>query len=316
MLPCSGRRPMNSINTPYDDVFRTLLTDCRDLIIPIVNEVFQEDYTGREEIALRQNEIFLRQQNGKEEKQITDSSFAILNDKGWRNYHLECQSTPDGTMLIRMYEYDSQIALIEGTMENNVLNVNFPQSAVLYLRHTKKTPDNLMICINTPGGKVSYNVPVMKVQQYDIDTIFRKKLLFLIPFYIFTYENKLQHIAENEVSLRQLKRMFADIVKRLDELCIAGELTEYTKQTICEMSEKVIRHLAEKYEVIKKEVAKIMGGEVLEYPAKTILRQGIAQGIEQGMEQAARKMLQKGTPCEEVADILDMELAEVQRLVD
>lgn len=70
--------------------------------------------------------------------------------------------------------------------------------------------------------------------------------------------------------------------------------------------------MAEKYEVIKKEVAKIMGGEVLEYPAKTILRQGIAQGI----EQAARKMLQKGTPCEEVADILDMELAEVQRLVD
>ena len=28
------------VNTPYDDVFRTLLTDCTALIIPVVNELF------------------------------------------------------------------------------------------------------------------------------------------------------------------------------------------------------------------------------------------------------------------------------------
>ena len=27
-------------NTPYDDVFRTLLTDCTELMIPVVNEFF------------------------------------------------------------------------------------------------------------------------------------------------------------------------------------------------------------------------------------------------------------------------------------
>lgn len=26
--------------TPYDDVFRTLLNDCTELVIPLVNEVF------------------------------------------------------------------------------------------------------------------------------------------------------------------------------------------------------------------------------------------------------------------------------------
>ncbi len=30
------------VNTPYDDVFRTLLNDCSRLIIPIINEVFRE----------------------------------------------------------------------------------------------------------------------------------------------------------------------------------------------------------------------------------------------------------------------------------
>jgi predicted transposase/invertase (TIGR01784 family) len=32
-----------------------------------------------------------------------------------------------------------------------------------------------------------------------------------------------------------------------------------------------------------------MGGEVLEYPAKTILRQGIEQGIERGRKQGEEK---------------------------
>ncbi len=41
---------MKLTNPPYDDVFRTLLNDCSGLIIPVINEVFGEHYTGKEEI--------------------------------------------------------------------------------------------------------------------------------------------------------------------------------------------------------------------------------------------------------------------------
>lgn len=37
-------------NTPYDDVFRTLLNDCSSLIIPMINELFGEHYAGKEKI--------------------------------------------------------------------------------------------------------------------------------------------------------------------------------------------------------------------------------------------------------------------------
>ena len=47
-------------NTPYDDVFRTLLTDCTELIIPVVNEIFHMNYTGKEQIYLLQNEHFIQ----------------------------------------------------------------------------------------------------------------------------------------------------------------------------------------------------------------------------------------------------------------
>ena len=38
---------MKPSQTAYDDSFRTLLTDCSELVIPVVNETFGEDYTGQ-----------------------------------------------------------------------------------------------------------------------------------------------------------------------------------------------------------------------------------------------------------------------------
>lgn len=35
----------------YDGVFRTILNDCRKLVIPIINEIFGETYTGEEEVS-------------------------------------------------------------------------------------------------------------------------------------------------------------------------------------------------------------------------------------------------------------------------
>lgn len=55
-------------NTPYDDVFRTLLTDCTELMIPVVNEIFHTDYTGKETICLLQNEHFIKMPNGSEQE--------------------------------------------------------------------------------------------------------------------------------------------------------------------------------------------------------------------------------------------------------
>ena len=59
-----------------------------------------------------------------------------------KKYHLECESSlPDGRMMIRLFEYDAQIALDEGEVTEEVLRVTFPNTAVMYLRTYKKTPD-------------------------------------------------------------------------------------------------------------------------------------------------------------------------------
>ena len=96
MMNVSERQKMETINTPYDDTFRTLLQDCPELVVPLINELFGTNYTGREVVVSNENEIFLRNPEGKKEKRVTDSNMTLISLKGIsKYYHLECQSTPD-----------------------------------------------------------------------------------------------------------------------------------------------------------------------------------------------------------------------------
>jgi hypothetical protein len=278
--------------TPYDDVYKTLLNDCTNLIIPVVNEMFDENYTGNETVEFLPNEHFINLQDNNTKEKITDSCFRISGQK--KKYHIECQSTTDSSMSIRMFEYDSQIALDDGEVTKGRLCVTFPHSGVLYLRHNRNTPDAMNVEINTPGGSISYQIPVLKAQQYTIDQIFEKNLLFLIPFYIFGYEKELPEYENDKEKLRMLQQEFAGIRERLEALCEMRRINEYEKYTILEMTKKVIENIAAKYAKVRRGVTAVMGGKVLEHEAKTILQRGIQQGKQEGLQEGIQRGKQEG----------------------
>lgn len=68
-------------STPYDDVGKTMLHDCRRWIFPLLN----------------------------------DSYFEVKTTDGSRKYHIEFQTYLDNTLVIRMFEYDIKIAIDEST---------------------------------------------------------------------------------------------------------------------------------------------------------------------------------------------------------
>ena len=220
----------------YDGAFRTILNDCRKLIIPVINEIFREEYTGEEKIEFLPNEHFLDQQDEADKERITDTNFRVIG-KITKKYHLECESSlPDGKITIRLFEYDAQIALDEGEVTEETLTVTFPNTAVLYLRNYKKTPDKMKYVIVTPGGTVKYDIPLMKVQNYTLDDIFEKRLLLLIPFYIFSHEKNFPEYNSNEQKLAKLKSEYRYILERLDELEQQGVIGAFDKRTIIELS--------------------------------------------------------------------------------
>ena len=270
-------KELKGINTPYDDAFRTMLQECKTLIIPVVNEIFGTDYNEKVKIDFEENEIFIYREE-EMKKRITDSSFSITSEVQKKFYHLECQSTVNGSMVVRMFEYDSQIALKHREEEGNVLNLKFPESAVLYLWNNKNTPDSLKVNIETPGGNVSYDIKTLKVKEYSLDEIFEKKLLFLIPFYIFTYEAELENINDSDEKIWKLICEYDDIVKRLEDLNSVGEIDTYEIISIKYITKKVVESLASKCEDVKKGVESVMGGKVLDYEAKRIRDAALEEG--------------------------------------
>ena len=157
---------------------------------------------------------------------ITDARLLI----GDKVYHIECQSTDDATMAIRMFEYDLAIALESRRRVGRRFFVEFPRSCVIYLRTTKNTPDVEEVELKLPDGQVCvYRVPTVKVERYTKDSIFEKNLLMLLPFYVMRYEESAHTIGENTEKLQELLSEYEDIRVNLEkELSMAGRSELYT----------------------------------------------------------------------------------------
>ena len=310
MIRAQAEREQDMANI-YDGAFRTILNDCRKLIIPVINEIFGEAYTGDEEIRFFPNEHFLDQQDEADKERITDTNFTVFG-KIPKKYHVECESSlPDGRITIRLFEYDAQIALDEGEVTEETLTVTFPNTAVLYLRTYQKTPDKMKYVIVTPGGTVKYDIPIMKVQKYSLDDIFDKHLLMLIPFYIFSHENSFPEYNSNEQKLEKLKAEYQVILERLDGLEQQGVIGAFDKRTIIELSGDMIKEIAQKYENVQKGVGDMMSGALIETSARRLKN----EAENETKKRTALRMIKMGKlTIEEIAECSELSVAEVERL--
>lgn len=265
-------QPQNVIYKPtiYDDVWRTIVHDFSCLLIALINELFDEHYDLNTDIQFLQDVHEKKQPDGTMEKRITDTCFRIKN----LIYHVECQSRPDNSMLIRMFEYGAAIALDRVEKKNDKIRLKFPHAAVLFLTSNKKTPDEMEIEICTPGGSISYKIPVAKMENYTIEQIFQKKLLILLPFYLFTIKKSLKIYNENEEKRQELVKTLNSILIKLNELSTRGDIDEHTKRSIIDLMKKVNHQLTHNYKNVQKEAEAIMGGKILDYEAKTIFKEG------------------------------------------
>ena len=313
---------MAAQHTTYDDVFRTILNDCRNLIHPLLNEIFGASYSGCEPIHFGTNEHFMNQQHGQGDKRITDSSFTVSGIVLIR-YHLECQSTGDATMDRRMFEYDSQIALDDSEKLDDALVLSFPKSAVLFLRQTAHTPDKMQIRLklHNTQKEVTLEIPILSNVNYTADELFQKNLLILLPFHLFYYEKQFPKMEQDAARREHLKGIYINIRLRLENMARQGTITEYTCRTILDLSRRVAESLCQKYDNIRREVISIMGGEILEYEAKTILNEGKKQGWilgrESGRAETYLELVKEGIlNIQEAAMRIPMDEAELQNLLN
>ena len=137
--------------------------------------------------------------------------------------------------------------------------------------------------LNTPEDETGYQIPLIKLKDYNLNMIFEKHLFILLPFWIFTYEERLQEYEENKDQRKELTDDFRIIIRRLWESCERGIIDEYVKCMITDMTKKVVRNLlGDKFPKVRQEVETMMGGKVLDFEAKRIKDQGLKEGLEEG----------------------------------
>ena len=90
----------------YDGAFRTIVNDCKQFVLPFINEVFGEAYDGTELIEFHPNEHFIDQLEEPDKRRITDTNFSVIG-RQIKKYHLECESS----------KYSSKILIIDRLSE-------------------------------------------------------------------------------------------------------------------------------------------------------------------------------------------------------
>lgn len=282
---------MGKDNTPYDDAYKTMLEKFPQLIIPLVNEQFHKDYPLDAKV-----ENLNQESHTKDQKIVADSVFKICE----HYYHVECQSNPDGTIAIRMLEYDFYIGMKQiKKNENGIYEVTFPQSCVIYLRHNSSTEDEMKVQVNIPGQiTFTYAVPIIKAQEYSLDEIFEKKLFLLLPFYIIRYEKLLKNqagknVSEKKAEIERLVREYETIVERMEQAFLVNGKEG---RRLCAELEEIMKRLAEILCEDNEDAKKKIGGAIMGGTAWKTLGERIEEAeqekakIEQEKAQAEQKI--------------------------
>ena len=280
----------------YDSVFWTSVVRMTRFLIPLVNEAFGEHYTDKAEVNLIP---------GKQSTEQTDSSFvekemdayAKLTESGIsKNYHFEVETGTDKSFAIRIAEYAAGAAQESVTLTENGAKTVIPYSAVIFLRTKNEVPDKLRMEIEYPGGVVSYDAPVMKIKSYSVKELIDKRLLLLLPFYGFNFDNR---FAEMETAgIDELKVALDEVNDSLSGLVESGDIDETQKGHLLDWTKRVLDKLTINYKNVTKGVDDLMGGYILHTRTDDILDQGREQRDREKIEE----MLRDGHTPEEIVN--------------
>ncbi len=283
-------------------MFRTLLEKMPELAVSLINEVFGTSYPEDIEIIQKRNE-----HQTKQGEIITDSHLMILD----KAYHIECQSTNDSSMVIRMIEYDFSISLESMRLEDGKYRMYFPHSCILYLRGNQDRKLLSVEMIMPDGSVTEYKVPAIYVGHYTKDEILQKQLFFLLPFYIMRYEKG--NLEAEYPELKAMLEEYREIEKCLEEEFL-GEGKEKAYRDLIELILRIAEYILRNQEEARKGFGDVMGGKVLELESDKLIQEGVKRELEQERAKSVRALLHKGKTVEEVADLLDLTVEYVKKI--
>ena len=277
-----GERALTGEQT-YDSALATMITKLASFIIPLINEAFGEKFTKAAAVEIKNSKHVMAQVDGRLSRRETDAYVKLSEMIGQlveKFYHIECETWFGKGIVVRVAEYSSVIALDNAQVTANGVRITYPHSVVIFLRPSNAIPKKMTITHCGPNGQeMSYEVPTIQIKEYTLDDIFDKKLLLLLPFYLFRFADEFDEMEKDEKKRRKIEESLQEIEEKLDGLLQANEISVYQKLTTEDLLLRVSEKLAVGYEKIREGVDRIMSGYILKTKADEIKEEGRQEAV-------------------------------------
>ena len=272
-------------NTPFDDAFKTLQERAPFLLLPVLNEVFGTAYDIDSENLIQKN----GEHHTRKGRLYEDSRFTVSGEV----FHLECESTQNGAISLRLVEYDFADALKDAYVQRKYKGKNdlrFSRSCILQLRGQEGRSRYDLVNIHIPDHEIlQIKIPIIHVLSYSLDKILEKKLFFFLPFYFLRYEKQFRKPANKEVLMETIERDFQTLETGMREYFV-GTKWEYCYALINDLIKTVLYAIipAEDSD-LKERMDSIMGGHSISTPTTIWIDRGIEIGRQQVIQQERAK---------------------------
>ncbi len=275
----------------WDEIFKKEVFLMAEQLFPLIQEIHGISYPSGTPIKPLATEFSVERSSTKEISSIRADITVLVGTQDI--YHFECQIENDGTMVLRMFEYDIHIALSYSSTIDSKIRLRFPHSAVLYLQDNRNTPDELICQVQfQDGGTYEYRVPALKVQSYSLEEIQQKHLCVLIPFLPLRFRKHLSHDKKTgktrfDVEKETLTSFYQHLILILDEEVASGFLSTNNRNTILSLLNKSMVRVFYRDDTLIKEVIE-MTEPILELEIEKYMRQ--SEETFQRLEQASQQL--------------------------
>ncbi len=231
----------------FDHTFKRVLTLSNKAIINLINGMFETDYPIDSKIVYNWTE----HTNKELEWKLADT---ILTINDICSYHIEAQMTEDEEIVFRVFEYGFGHAYQNRIVRKGGETMVFPEPRILYLSDSNltKIPQayHLTLDFGTQGQFI-YEVPVVKILNFSIEELNKRKMVILIPFYLLKLRKELKK-ARTKDNMNELQKLILyDIIGSINENKRLGNISQNDSYILTNLTQRLYFAIYSTYEELE-----------------------------------------------------------------
>lgn len=304
-----------------DQIMKKLFTLSHQATLYMVNSLFDENLTLDEVTIHPSNGEFI---NDTYERLFGDIYLTIETKLEKITYHIELQTLHDASMALRMFRYGFEKGLELSKLGKRKNLIVFPKQVVLFLEQNEAIEDPLSLTVQLPNGTTfDYTVPVIKYWRYTEEDLVKQKMYALLPLQVFQYRKAMRAIENSTRTTAEKNRLMSYEFQKLEQTIrrmiqaleqLDQELSIQELSDILAAQKNLTAYLYGRYGEYKKyekEVQEMVESYIDRIPR--IFEEGRKAGEEEGKQEIAKRLLTKGMPVSEVAEITDISEEEIKQ---